>query len=73
MAASWLRPARSKEIVAKLNAEINKAMKMPDVMSKLEGAGIQVQGGSPADYAALIKSDLAKWKKVIDAAGLKPE
>jgi tripartite-type tricarboxylate transporter receptor subunit TctC len=69
-----LAPAgTSKDIVAKLNAEINKAMTMPDVMSKLEGAGIQVQGGSPADYAALIKSDLAKWKKVIDAAGLKPE
>jgi tripartite-type tricarboxylate transporter receptor subunit TctC len=69
-----LAPAgTSKEIVAKLNGEINKALKHPDVVAKLEGAGIQVQGGSPADYAALIKSDLAKWKKVIDAAGLQPE
>jgi tripartite-type tricarboxylate transporter receptor subunit TctC len=69
-----LAPAgTSKEIVAKLNAEINKALKQPDVISKLEGAGIQVQGGTPAEYAALIKSDLAKWKKVIDAAGLEPE
>jgi tripartite-type tricarboxylate transporter receptor subunit TctC len=69
-----LAPAGTpKEIVAKLNAEINKALKQPDVTAKLEGAGIQVQGGSPADYAALIKSDLAKWKKVIDAAGLQPE
>jgi len=69
-----LAPAGTpKEIVAKLNAEINKALKAPDVTAKLEGAGIQVQGGSPAEYAALIKSDLAKWKKVIDAAGLQPE
>jgi tripartite-type tricarboxylate transporter receptor subunit TctC len=69
-----LAPAGTpKEIVAKLNEEINKALKQPDVVAKLESAGIQVQGGSPADYAALIKSDLAKWKKVIDAAGLQPE
>jgi tripartite-type tricarboxylate transporter receptor subunit TctC len=69
-----LAPAGTpKDIVAKLNAEINKALKQPDVVSKLEGAGIQIQGGSPAEYAALIKSDLAKWKKVIDAAGLQPE
>lgn len=69
-----LAPAGTpKAIVARLNTEINAALKMPDVRAKLEAAGIEVQGGTPQDYAALIKSDLAKWNKVIQAAGIKAE
>lgn len=69
-----LAPAGTpKAIIAKLNAEINAVLKMPDVRAKLEGAGIEIQGGSPEDYAALIKSDLAKWSKVIKEAGIKPQ
>jgi tripartite-type tricarboxylate transporter receptor subunit TctC len=43
------------------------------VRAKLEGAGIEIQGGSPQDYAALIKSDLAKWGKVVKDAGIPAE
>ncbi len=69
-----LAPAGTpKAIVAKLNAEINAALKLPDVRAKLEAAGIGIQGGTPQDYAALIKSDLAKWSKVIKAAGIPAE
>ena len=69
-----LAPAGTpKAIIAKLNAEINAVLKMPDVRAKLEGAGIEIQGGSPEDYAALIKSDLVKWNNVIKEAGIKPE
>lgn len=60
-------------IVDKLNAEINAALKLPDVRTKLEAAGIEIQGGTPQDYAALIKSDLAKWGKVIKAANIQPD
>jgi len=70
----FLAPAGTpKAIITKLNAEINAALKMPDVRTKLETAGIEVQGGTPQDYAALIKSDLAKWSKVIKAAGIPAE
>ena len=62
-----------KAIVTKLNAEINAALKLPDVRAKLETAGIEIQGGTPQDYAALIKSDLAKWGKVIKEAGIPAE
>jgi tripartite-type tricarboxylate transporter receptor subunit TctC len=66
-----LAPAGTpKAIVDKLNAEINAALKMPDVRAKLEAAGIEIQGGTPQDYAALIKSDLAKWSRVVKAAGI---
>jgi tripartite-type tricarboxylate transporter receptor subunit TctC len=70
----FLAPAGTpKAIIAKLNAEINAALNMPDVRSKLETAGIEIQGGTAERYAALIKSDLAKWSKVIKSAGIPAE
>lgn len=70
----FLAPAGTpKAIVNRLNAEINAALKLPDVRSKLEGAGIEVQGGTPAEYAAVIKSDLVKWGRVVKEAGIQPE
>ena len=70
----FLAPAGTpKAIIAKLNAEINAAMKLPDVRTKLEAAGIEPQGGTPQDYAAVIQSDLAKWGKVVKEAGIQPE
>lgn len=70
----FLAPAGTpKSIINKLNAEINAALKLPDVKAKLEAAGIDIQGGTPQDYAALIKSDLAKWSKVIKEANIIPE
>jgi tripartite-type tricarboxylate transporter receptor subunit TctC len=67
----FLAPAGTpKAIVARLNAEINAALKLPEVRAKLEAAGIDIQGGTPQDYAALIKSDLAKWGKVVKEAGI---
>ena len=70
----FLAPAGTpKAIVARLNAEINAALKRPDVRTKLEAAGIEIQGGTPEAYAALIKSDLAKWDKVVKEAGIQPE
>jgi tripartite-type tricarboxylate transporter receptor subunit TctC len=70
----FLAPAGTpKAVIAKLNTEINAALKLPDVRAKLESAGIEIQGGTPQEYAALIKSDLAKWGKVVKEAGIQPE
>ena len=70
----FLAPAGTpKVIIAKLNAAINTALKLPDVRSKLEAAGIEVQGGTPQDYAALIQSDLVKWGKLVKEAGIPAE
>ena len=70
----FLAPAGTpKEIVARLNAEINAALKLPDVRSRLEAAGVDIQGGTPEAYAAVIHSDLAKWSKVIKDAGIRAE
>jgi tripartite-type tricarboxylate transporter receptor subunit TctC len=70
----FLAPAGTpKAIINKLNTEINATLKLPEVRTKLEAAGIDIQGGTPQEYAALIKSDLAKWSKVIKQAGIVPE
>jgi tripartite-type tricarboxylate transporter receptor subunit TctC len=70
----FLAPAGTpKAIVARLNTEINAALKLPEVRAKLESAGIEIQGGTPQEYAALIKADLAKWGRVVKEAGIQPE
>jgi tripartite-type tricarboxylate transporter receptor subunit TctC len=70
----FLAPAGTpKAVIARLNAEINAALKLPEVRAKLELAGVDIQGGTPEEYAALIKSDLAKWGKVVKDAGIAPE
>ena len=60
-------------MVAKLNAAINAALKADDVNAKLTGAGIQVQGGTPEAFAAVIQSEIDKWGKVVKDAGIQPE
>ena len=70
----FLAPAGTpKEIVARLNTEINAALRLPEVRAKLETAGIEIQGGTPQEYAAVIKSDLVKWGKVVKEANIQAE
>jgi tripartite-type tricarboxylate transporter receptor subunit TctC len=69
-----LAPAGTpKEVVAKLNAEINKALAAPDVRQKLQDAGIEVGGGTPQQFADFIGSEMVKWSKVAKGAGIVPE
>jgi len=70
----FLAPAGTpRAVVDRLNTEINAALKLPDVRAKLEAAGIEVQGGTPQAYAALIRSDLVKWGRVVKAAGIEAD
>ena len=60
-----------KALIAKLNAESNKALAMNDVKERLSGAGIDTAGGTPEDYAKLVRDELAKWGPVVKASGAK--
>jgi tripartite-type tricarboxylate transporter receptor subunit TctC len=65
-----LAPARTpKSIVDKLNAEIAKIMKMPDVKERLSPVGIEALGSTPAQFTAFIKEETAKWAKVVKFSG----
>ena len=69
-----LAPAGTpKDVVAKLNAEVNKALASPEVRAKMLGAGIEPAGGSPKDFADFMQSEIAKWSAVAKAAGIQPE
>ena len=59
-----------KEIVDRLNAEINLALKDPAILAKLKDLGGTPIPGSPADFGKLVADETAKWEKVVRAANL---
>jgi tripartite-type tricarboxylate transporter receptor subunit TctC len=61
------------EIVTRLNQEVVKALKAPDVQEAAAGFGFELYGNTPEEFAAAIKFDLARVSKVIRDAGIKPE
>ena len=65
--------ATPRPIAGKLNAELLRIITVPDVKEKMLGLGMDIAGGTPEDFGALVKSDIAKWAKVIREAGIKPE
>ena len=58
-------------IIERLGAEINKAMRMPEVIKSLVGDGAEPAPGSPAELAAHIRTETERWSKVVRANGLK--
>jgi len=62
-----------KAIIDKLNAAANEALKDPQLRELMLSQGNEIGGGSPADFAALIKSESAKWSAVVKLANIKPE
>jgi tripartite-type tricarboxylate transporter receptor subunit TctC len=68
-----LAPAATpKPIVELLEREIRAIIATPDVSEKMLAAGIEPEGLSSEDFAAYIKAEIAKWKKVIAAAHIQP-
>jgi tripartite-type tricarboxylate transporter receptor subunit TctC len=61
------------ELVARLQAAIAKAMKAPDARQRIESAGGEPVGSTPAEFAALIKSDQVKWGQVVRDSGVQIE
>ena len=61
----------SKDVVAKLHADIVKAVRLPDVRDRMTSLGAEVVGSTPAEFAAFQKADAAKWAKVVKASGAK--
>ena len=60
-------------IVARLNDEIVKSLKKPDVYQKLEATGLEVVGNTPEQFAAIVKRDIETRGALVKAAGIKPE
>jgi tripartite-type tricarboxylate transporter receptor subunit TctC len=65
--------ATSKELIGRLNAEMNRIMKMPDVTQRLAGDGVEAVGSTPEQFGAYLKQEVAKWGKVVKASGAKAD
>jgi tripartite-type tricarboxylate transporter receptor subunit TctC len=66
-------PGLPRAIVDKLNGEVNKALALPDVKQRLDQLGLEVEGGTPQEFAAFIKNEAAKVSKLIKAGLLQPQ
>jgi tripartite-type tricarboxylate transporter receptor subunit TctC len=67
-------PAKTpRAILDRLNTEIVRAVKSPDLRDKLKGAGTEPIGSTAEEYAAFMQNEITKWGKVIAAAGIKGE
>ena len=75
--SSWvgiLAPARTpRDIVDKLNRELNAVLSSPETVEKLAALGIAATPGTTDAFGAQIRADLAKYGKVVKAAGIKAE
>jgi tripartite-type tricarboxylate transporter receptor subunit TctC len=70
----YAAPAKTpREIILKLNEEINRAMRAPDVADKLEAAGLIIRTESPEFFAEVLKSDYDKYGKLVKAIGFVPQ
>lgn len=58
-------------IVSRLNAELVKILRSPEVRDKLAGWGVNVVGSSSAEFEAFVKAEIAKWADVIKKANVK--
>ena len=62
-----------RDIVQKLNAQCVKILAMPDVRERFTAQGVEPQGSTPEQFAEHIRSQTAKWSKVVQDAGVKAE
>ncbi|MDB5946258.1 MAG: Tripartite tricarboxylate transporter family receptor, partial [Ramlibacter sp.] len=63
----------SPELVRQLNTVLNKALQDPDLREKILSQGNEVGGGTPEQFAALIKTETPRWSKVVKDAKIDPE
>ena len=58
-----------KEIVATVNAEVNKLLTTPDMKAAIHAQGAEVQNMTPEQFSTLLKADYQKWKSIVQASG----
>jgi tripartite-type tricarboxylate transporter receptor subunit TctC len=69
-----LAPGRTPEtLVKRMNTELGTVLRAPDIVEKLSTQAVEPHHTSPEQFAALIRSEHAKWTKVISTSGVKPD
>jgi len=65
--------ATPREVIAKISADVLKVVNSPELNERLRSEGSDPVGDSPAEFAAFLRNEIAKWAKVIKFAKVKPE
>ena len=65
-------PKMAKPLLAKINGELNRILKTPEVSQAMSQQGADPLGSTPEEFAKAIATDIPKWKKVVADAGIKP-
>jgi tripartite-type tricarboxylate transporter receptor subunit TctC len=72
-ASGWygaLAPAATpRDIILRLNTEMNRVMRLPDVAQRLAGDGVEAVGTTPEQFASYLRQEIVKWGKVVKASG----
>ena len=65
-------PARTpRDIILKVNADVLKIIRSPELIERLRAEGSDPVGSTPAEFAAFLREEIARWEKVIRLAGVK--
>jgi tripartite-type tricarboxylate transporter receptor subunit TctC len=60
-------------IVQRLNEALNRATQSPDVRERLEAQALDPVGGTPQEFAEYVKAEVAKWGRIVQETGSKPD
>ena len=66
-------PGTPRALVLRLNREFNAVLQRPEVRQRLENSGLQITGGAPEEFGAILKRDYDKYGAALRAAGVRPE
>ena len=69
----WAPAKTPSALITRLSADVVKVVALPDARMRFIELGMEPVGSSPAALARVVQADLAKWAKVIKAAGIRPE
>ena len=68
-----LSPATPRPLVERINRELNAVLERADVRERFAVSGLQITGGSPDEFAGVLRRDYDKYGAALKAAGVKPE
>jgi tripartite-type tricarboxylate transporter receptor subunit TctC len=77
LASAWyglVLPANApNEVVSRLNAEVNKILKSPEIRAKLTEMGAEVMGGTPAEFAKFTAAEIIRYEGIVKNSGAPKE
>lgn len=65
--------ATPRELITKLNTDMNRVMRLPDVAQRLAGDGVEAVGTTPEQFGIYLRQEIVKWGKVVKASGAKAD